>query len=424
MRIAVVGSGISGLGAAWLLAPNHEVHLYEQDSRFGGHSRTLEVRDGDRQIPVDTGFIVFNHRNYPLLTRLFEGLQVPVEKSCMSFGVSIDRGWLEYGSKSLRATFGQWGNLLRPGFWRMVRDIRRFNRLAPQYVERNPRASLQQCMKDLRLGHWFRDYYLLAMGSAIWSTAPRRMLEFPAVTLVRFFRNHGLLDTADHLQWYTVTGGSRVYVKRLLERLPPAQQHLNVQVRLVDRQPCGVVLDVNGKLEQFDQLVLACHSDQALALLGDLASPKERQILGAIHYQPNEVILHRDASFMPRRRACWQSWVYLRESSFGGEPRVSLSYWMNNLQNLPTQHPVLVTLNPDRQPDPSLVLDRWQAHHPRFDQAAIDAQARLGEIQGPLLTWFCGAWTGYGFHEDGLRSANAVAEAIGIDAARAWIFAQ
>ncbi len=419
MRIAVVGSGISGLSASLILHSEHEVHLFEKSSRFGGHSRTLEVLDKKTPdappTPVDTGFIVFNRRNYPNLIRLFDWLNLTPTKSSMSFAVSIDDGRLEYGTDGLHRLFAQLPNLFRLSYWRMLRDILRFNSYAEDYLESD--LTLGECLRELHLGDWFRDYYLLAMGAAIWSAPPRQMLDFPASVFIRFFRNHGLLDISDRLQWYSLKGGSRTYVDAIVRRLPPAQLHLNAGIKGIERSTTGVSLILaDGSRQQFDQLVLACHSDQALALLGDQASEAERSVLGAIRYQENEVILHQDVSLMPKSRRCWQSWVYLSESQAAGEPRVSLSYWMNNLQQLNTRQPLIVTLNPERRPDPSSQLDRWLTQHPVFDREAIAAQARLPAIQGVNRTWFCGAWTGYGFHEDGLLSAIRIAEQFGVRA--------
>lgn len=420
MRIAVVGSGISGLSVALLLSRDHDVELFEKDDRFGGHSRTLQVQDSGREQPVDTGFIVFNRRNYPWLCKLFEFLQVPTEKSSMSFAVSINNGWLEYGTSSLGSIFSQLRNLLRPKFWQMLRDIGRFNRQAKTYLDSDSDLTLGQAIDDMKLGMWFRDYYLLAMGSAIWSTPASRMLNFPAASFLRFFQNHGLLDIKDKLQWYTVTGGSRVYVDKILEQLPSKNLHTGTHANLLGITESGVELEFNGVRKTYDHLVLACHSDQALTFLGENATPEERKLLGAVAYQENRVILHQDESFLPKKRLAWQSWVYLRENHSDGTPRLSMSYWMNNLQNFLTEKPVVVTLNPDREPDPDLVVDNWIAHHPRFDSAAIEAQANLDSIQGKRGVWFCGAWTGYGFHEDGIRSAVNVAAKFGVDADKAW----
>lgn len=412
MKIAIIGSGISGLGAAYCLHPSHEITLYEKNDYCGGHSRTIDVPTPEGAIPVDTGFIVFNHRNYPLLTALFKHLNVRTEPSDMSFGVSINNGWLEYATCNIRALLAQKSNLLRADYWRMLCDVLRFNRKALSYLEQHPDATLGQCLDDLRMGEWFRQYYILAMGGAIWSCPIQQMLEFPARTFIRFFENHGLLTISDQPQWYTVTGGSREYVKALTA---PFRERilLNRAVRSVTRTGGEIqVEDMSGTRENFDHVIFACHADQALALLTD-ASDEEKSLMGKFSYQANRVVVHRDTSFMPKRRAAWASWIYLSESVDDTRSGMSLSYWMNNLQNLKTETPVLVTLNPDRMPDPEKTYDQYDFEHPVFDDAAIRAQAVLDRIQGQRNTWFCGAYQRYGFHEDGLMSAVTVAEKLG-----------
>jgi predicted NAD/FAD-binding protein len=413
-KIAIIGSGISGLGAAYLLHPHHDITLYEKNDYIGGHSRTLEVQTPDGMIPVDTGFIVFNYRNYPLLTKLFAHLHVPVAKSDMSFGVSIDHGWLEYGTRRMHDLFAQRGNLLRPAFWRMIADILKFNASAKQFLTADPSITIGECLETLGMGPWFRDYFLLAMGGAIWSTPLEQMLKFPACTFIRFFDNHGLLSVNDQPQWYTVEGGSREYVKRLSEpfrqciRLSTAVQHVRRTEEAV------IVQSEHGKQDSFDEVIFACHADQALALLEN-PHAEERTVLGGFRYQPNRAVLHRDTSFMPRRKAAWSSWVYLSESQTDQSPNVSLSYWMNNLQPLQTSQPLIVTLNPGREPDPALVYDDHWFEHPVFDESAIMNQSRIDSIQGKDRLWFCGAYQRYGFHEDGLGSAVAMVRHMGIE---------
>ncbi|MEM6405899.1 MAG: FAD-dependent oxidoreductase [Pseudomonadota bacterium] len=410
MNIAVIGGGIAGLSAAYLLQPQHQVTLYEQAPVPGGHSRTCQITTPDGEVAVDTGFIVFNRRNYPQLTALFQHLQVPIAESAMSFGVSIDQGRLEYSTRSLAGLFAQPGNLLRCGHWRLLRDILRFNRHAKPYLVQRPDASLAKCLSDLQLSPEFRDYYLLAMSAAIWSTPAARMQQMPASTLIRFFDNHGLLTVNDQPQWYTVRGGSRNYVQRLTDVLHDTR--CDRQVTHVARNPEGITVTcANGEHAQYDQVILACHSDQALRLL-ETPTPAEQAVLGAIRYQPNRAILHRDLRFMPRRRRAWSSWVYLSDHTTA-EPTISLTYWMNNLQPLGTRQPILVTLNPSDEPDPALTYDQHMFAHPLLDAAAIAAQKRLPEIQGQDRLWYCGAWQGYGFHEDGLRSAIEVATRLG-----------
>ncbi len=410
MKIAIVGSGISGMAAAYFLNPHHDVWLFEKQQRLGGHSHTVTVNDGKKELAIDTGFIVFNQRNYPNLTRLFDRLEVPVAKSDMSFGVSINDGWLEYGTLRLSDMIAQKRNLFRLDFLRMVYDILRFNRQARAYVGANPGASLEECLDQLQLSAWFRHYYLLAMAGAIWSSPTGQMAQFPAQTLIRFFDNHGLLSLADQIQWYTVLGGSQVYVERLTQSFAD-KIHYGAGITRVRRTAEGVELrDSQGQWHQFDQVVLACHSDQALALLEE-PEPQERALLSAIAYQPNRVVLHSDASFMPKRRSAWSSWIYLNETRADGQPQEALTYWMNNLQPIDSKQNFFVTLNPAREPQ-QLHSDHV-FHHPVFDKAAIEAQAALPSIQGRGGVWYAGAWQRHGFHEDGLVSAMTVARELG-----------
>lgn len=411
-KIAIIGSGISGLAVASLLHAHHDITVYEKNDYVGGHGRTLEAKTRDGVIPVDTGFIVFNKRNYPLLTRLFAHLNVPIAESDMSFGASIDNGWLEYGTQHPVNIFAQRRNLIRPQFWGLVSDMLKFNKRAAAYLSNAPSYTLGDCLDDLKVGPWFRDYFLLAMGGAIWSTPVSEMLKFPACTFIRFFENHGLLTVNDHPQWYTVRGGSREYIRRLTEPFID-RVLLRRGVRKVIRDDEIIVEDMNGERQGYDEVVFACHADQALALIVD-ASAAERSVLSAFRYQRNRAVLHGDTSFMPRRRKAWASWVYLSESRTDDSANVSLSYWMNNLQPLQTTEPLFVTLNPGREPDPALVHDDYWFEHPVFDAAAIRNQTRIEQIQGRDRFWFCGAWQRYGFHEDGLGSAVRLCESMGI----------
>ena len=407
MKTAIIGGGISGLGAAYLLHPKHDITLYEQSDDIGGHSRTVEVETPCGSVPVDTGFIVYNQRNYPYLSALFRALDVPVCKSQMSFGVSIQQGWLEYGTSNIFALLAQKRNLLKPEFYQMLRDILLFNRRVQDCITENPQINVRECLKILGLGAWFRDYYLLAMSAAIWSMSADQILDFPAHTLIGFLNNHGLLTIHDQPQWYTVRGGSREYVRRI--STPFADKiRKNCAVRTVIRHADSVeIQDSQDETAHYDQVIFACHSDQALKLI-NAPTTAEQEILAAIRYQKNRVVLHGDTALMPRNRKAWSSWVYCAEDS----TRLSLSYWMNNLQPLQTQTPLFVTVNPRREPEK--VHDIHEFSHPVFDHAAIAAQQRLNEIQGQDRLWFCGAWQGYGFHEDGLRSAVQVAEHFGI----------
>lgn len=414
MKIAIIGAGISGLGAAYLLGRTHEITVYEKNDYAGGHSRTVEVGTpgGTAPIPVDTGFIVFNNWNYPHLLGLFETLHVPFHKSSMSFGVSIQDGWLEYASGGLLA---QKRNLLRPSYWRMIADILRFNRQALAYIEKDPSITLRQCLAELGMGAWFRQYYILAMGASIWSCPIETILEFPARTFLRFFKNHGLLSINHRPQWYTVTGGSREYVSRLIASFPETTIKLDAAAASVTVAEKGMlaVEDQNGETKIFDHVIFACHADEALDILRN-PTARQAEVIGAFRYQENKIVLHGDISFMPRRKKCWASWVYLSEGREDKNAAVSLSYWMNNLQGLDPDHPLIVTLNPGRQPDPERVYDTHVFTHPVFDRPAIEAQEKIPAIQGENNIWFCGAYQRYGFHEDGLLSAVNVAKAFGV----------
>ncbi len=410
-RIAVVGAGVSGLGAAWLLSRSHHVTLFEAAGRLGGHARTVTVSAGRRDVPVDTGFIVFNRVNYPELCRLFGHLGVGVRKSDMSFAVSVDGGAIEYGSRNLRSVVAQPANLANPGYWRMFRDIARFNRTALADTSRVPDMTLGDLIRRRRLGTWFARYYLLPMSGAIWSTPRAGMLDFPALPLVRFFANHGLLSFRRHHQWWTVEGGSARYVDRLAAGMA-AEVRLRARVEAVTRGRGGVRVKAAGTdAEVFDAVVLACHADTALRLLRD-AAPGERRVLGDIRFRRNRIVLHTDARLMPLRKACWSSWVYLARSR-PDERQASVTYWMNSLQGIPDDSTIFATLNPSVRIDEARILDEHAFEHPQYDARAFAAQAELPAIQGRANTWHCGAWTGMGFHEDGLASAVQVARRLG-----------
>ncbi|MBP6818580.1 MAG: FAD-dependent oxidoreductase [Ferrovibrio sp.] len=419
MKIGVIGAGIAGLGAAWALSRQHDVTVFEANAYPGGHSNTAEVDYDGKRIAVDTGFIVFNNWNYPNIEKLFAHLKVPALKSDMSFSVSVgtgsQRGQLEWNGNTLGSLFAQKRNLLSFRFHRMWRDILRFNRRAVTDLETGRMAALTLGAYLEREGYSesFMLDYLLPMGAAIWSAPMRDMLDFPAVTFARFFRNHGLLSINDRPQWSTVQGGSREYVRRLIAD-SRFDLKLSTPIRGLRRMPDGVILHTDaGPVGPFDQVLLACHGDQALRILGNAASEQERAILGCFRFQPNRAILHRDLNQMPLRRRAWASWNYLSEPRRDLERRVALTYWMNLLQSIDNRYPLFVTLNPIEEPDPAKVFARFDYEHPLFDRAAIAAQGQLDEIQGRNRLWFAGAWAGYGFHEDGLTAGLRVATALG-----------
>jgi hypothetical protein len=420
-RIAVIGSGIAGNAAAWALAqgPGHErreVVLYEKDMRAGGHAYTIDIDYDGRSLAVDLGFIVYNTLNYPNLTALFDHLKIETQASEMSFAVSVDEGAREWKGHDRLATglFARRRNLISPSFWWMVREILRFNRLAiaARAEDRFEGASLGQWLDRHGFKGRFLSDYLYPMGSAIWSMPSDEMLNFPAASFIAFFDNHRLLHF-NRPVWRTVTGGSRTYVRKMLAALAP-RLRLAAPVERIERIQGRVkVQDASGQIEWFDHVVLAAHTDQSLAMLAD-ASDAERSVLGAVRYKPNKVYLHRDVRLMPRRKAAWAAWNFLSWPTHDADAkRVSVSYSMNLLQGIPDECPLFVSLNPPRPPRPDLTFHHFITAHPQYDAAAIEAQARLATIQGVRNTWFCGAWTGYGFHEDGLRSGLDVAEALG-----------
>ena len=412
-NIAIIGTGISGLGIANLLYPHHNIKVYENNDYIGGHSRTIDVNTPDGKVPVDTGFIVFNKRNYPLLTSLFSNLNVEVEKSDMSFGVSVNGGWLEYGTMGLENFFAQKSNILNLKFLNMIKDILKFNRKSHLYLESDSDITIKECLDELNLGEWFRKYYLLPMGGAIWSAPISSMLEFPAKTFIRFFENHGLLTINNHPQWYTVKNGSREYVKRLTKQFSH-NIFLNRSVNKVIRKPNTIIVyDSDGNIDHYDEVIFACHADQALKII-DNPSEMEISVLSNFLYKPNRMVVHSDISFMPKRKAAWASWVYLSENQKDHHANISLSYWMNNLQPLKTNTPIIATLNPSREPIKKLIYDEHWFDHPVFDTKAINAQEKIEDIQGKDRFWFCGAYQRYGFHEDGLLSAVKIAEKMGI----------
>ena len=431
-RIAIVGSGIAGLAAAHTLRGLADLTLFEAGDYFGGHTHTVDMTLPNTQgVPatfgVDTGFLVLNERTYPNLLALFAALEVPIAKSDMSFsvqapGAAPGGGALEWSGCNLSTVFAQRRNLANPRFLRMLADIVRFNRITTRLAERGedlrPDSPLLQPLGEFlraqRFSDEFRDWYFLPMMGCIWSCPTDQMLAFPVATMVRFCHNHGLIQITNRPQWYTVAGGARQYVDRITERI--ADKRLSTPVRQVLRDEAGVRVVTDGQVERFDAIVMACHSDQALRLLGTGASPREREVLGAIRYQPNRAVLHTDASVLPENPRAWAAWNYERAPSAGAESaQVCLHYLLNRLQPLPVAQPVVVSLNPQREISPAQVVGEYAYDHPVFDLAAIRAQARVPAMQGQQHTYFAGAWTGYGFHEDGLKSGLQAARAL-IDA--------
>ena len=415
-RIAVVGTGVAGLTAAWLLARRHDVTLLEREPRVGGHTRTLTVSDGpDRGTPIDTGFIVMNHHNYPLFTRVLDQLKVELRDSDMSFSWHDPARGFAWCGTNLRGLFATPSSLVSPAHWGMIRDILRFNRRATDDLESglDPALTLGDYVRLLGLGPVFRDRYLYAMGSAIWSSPPDGLDAFPATAFLHFFKNHGLLSVNDRPQWRYVAGGSRTYVEAM--RATFAREPLvNAGVRAVVRKEAAVeVVLHDGRVLSFDQVVLAAHADESLAML-DAPTADERDLLGAWSYQPNEVVLHWDESVMPRRAAAWASWNFCAEPGVGGDQPVSVSYHMNRLQKLATARQYFVTLNRRLPLDPAKVIDRAVLTHPVFHLAALESQSRLPELNGTGRVWYCGSYFGYGFHEDAVRSAVELAARFGI----------
>lgn len=412
LSIAVIGSGISGLGAAWLLSKGHQVTLFESDGRAGGHSNTVDVPDAGGPVPVDTGFMVYNTVSYPNLMALFDHLEVPTAPTSMGFSVSLDQGRYEYAGNSIASLIGQPLNVLRVAHWRMMADTLRFFREARSALTTDASASLTlgAYLNANGYSDAFIANHILPMAAAIWSTPSAQVMEFPAAAFVRFFDNHGLLQVNDRPQWRTVIGGSREYVRRILDVMD-GHVALGTPARSIKRTGDAVVVTHAGGVERFDACVVATHADAALALLSD-PDDRERELLGAFRYTANRAVLHGDPAFMPRRRRLWSSWNYLG-SERGTETAVSVTYWMNKLQPLGNARDLFVTLNPTRAIEPGCEVAAFDYSHPVFDNRAMSAQHDLWDLQGRRNTLFCGSYFGYGFHEDGLQAGLAAAEDIG-----------
>jgi len=419
-RIAIIGSGISGLVCAHFLNQQHDIKLYEKNDYLGGHSNTVEIDYDGKKIAVDTGFIVFNHQTYPNLKAFFELLDVAYEKSSMSFAVKVAKPRIEYAGTNLNAVFAQRRNIFNPRFLGMLKDIVHFNKSAQNILQQKVGVdySMHQFLNDLGVGQYFRDYYLLPMASAIWSTPLSKIGDYPALSFVRFFKNHGLLTVNDQPQWYTVSGGSKQYVQKICGQFadkislnnPVKKLHKNIDGKLV-------VVTKNGE-EIFDKVVIASHANQALEML-DNPSPNHQKILGSFQYQKNLAVLHRDSAVMPSNTRAWASWVYShnnQDNQSSTSHNLSVSYWMNNLQNIDRAYPLFVTLNPNSQIARQNIFAEFEYQHPIFDAQAVEAQSRIAEIQGQDNIYFCGAYQNFGFHEDGICSGLKVLNQLGIKA--------
>jgi len=411
-NIAIIGSGISGLSAAWLLSKQHNVTIFEANDYIGGHSATVDIDVGGKSIPVDTGFIVYNAPNYPNLTALFQALDVTTQDTDMSFSASIKGGAFEYAAgNDLRGLFAQKTNLFKPRFWRMLRDLFRFYKNAPDYLASEDFAdfTLGDLLKHDKYSEAFIKDHLGPMGAAIWSSDATEILDYPAQSFLKFFQNHGLLERQNKPQWRTVIGGSREYVNKITTGFKD-NIRLNTPALKIIPKAGGVDIKSSTGLESFDQVVLACHADQALALLPENML-EQKSILKQLPYRMNKVVLHSDTTLMPRRRKAWASWNYIARTREDDAPAVS--YWMNRLQHLPTDVPVIVTLNPNGPIDPDKILGEYNYSHPTFNFEALKAKQAVWSFQGEQNIWYCGAYLGDGFHEDGIQSGLAVAELLG-----------
>ena len=416
MRVAVIGSGISGLSSAYFLNRNFDVHLFERDHRIGGHSHTVDADFNGVKVPVDTGFIVYNPLNYPNLVSMFAHLDVPWIETDMSFAVSLREGGCEYEG-SLSGFVAQPGNLLRSRYWTMLSNLVRFYRTGYRAAFDGPAdESLAQFLNREGYATAFVEDHLLPMGAAIWSCSAHTMLDYPVRSLLQFMENHKLLNFVDRPKWRTVKGGSREYVRRIADALGGEdgdQIHLGTHITGLRREQGGVILSIAGEGDVwFDKVVMAAHADQSLAMISD-ATAAEHDILSSFRFQPNRAVLHSDPSLMPTRRGAWGAWNYI--GGDGVDESLCLTYWMNKLQSIDNAYPLFETLNPHREPDPALVHGSYSYDHPMFDERAVLAQGRLANIQGTGDLFYAGAWTGHGFHEDGLKSGIAIARTLGVE---------
>lgn len=412
-RIAVIGAGISGLACAYFLSRAHEVILFEADNYLGGHTNTVDVNLDGFSHPVDTGFLVYNRATYPNLIALFKELNVSSDDTDMSFGVSMDDGAIEWAGTNLDTVFAQRRHLFSPSFLGMLRDIVRFNKNAQRYLDRteNSGETLGQLLATEHYGSTFQHAYLLPMAAAIWSSAPADIVTYPASSFIRFCLNHSLLQINGRPKWKTVQGGGRDYVQKIAATLNDCR--LNTPVQKVERLSDGMQITTAKGVELVDSVVFATHAPQTLAMLSG-ADETERAILSAVRYQPNKAILHTDITLLPQREKVWSAWNYLAAKSQDQQRPVCVSYLLNKLQQLPFNTPLVLTLNPFNLPNPASVIAQFDYEHPVFNQAAIEAQRELALIQGKKRAWFAGAWTGYGFHEDGLKSALSVVRNFGL----------
>lgn len=410
-KIAIIGAGISGLASAYFLQRQHQVTLFEANTYLGGHTNTVDITIDNKQLSVDTGFLVFNEKTYPNLIALFAELDVESYATDMSFGVSLNDGKLEWAGTNLDTVFAQRKNLFSPGFLRMLAEILRFNRDAESNLQASTTSgmTLSQLLTAQKYNARFADHYLIPMAAAIWSSSPKDILNFPASTFLQFCLNHALLQVNDQPQWRTVKDGARTYVQKIAATLKDIR--LNCPVSAVRRTVNGIEIDSPYGTEQFDGVIFATHAPDTLRMLQD-PNQLEKQLLSQVRYQANTAYLHTDTNLLPRTKKVWSAWNYLGTSNHNESDgrAVCVSYLLNQLQRLNTDTPVVVTLNPWREPDPTKVLAKFSYDHPVFDQAAIDSQQTLRLIQGKQSTWFAGAWTGYGFHEDGLKSALRVVQ--------------